>query len=104
MSGPSPKQVPAPSAFVAPRGQRMTTGRVVALHGRVRFRGGRLVTTGDGEAPSAGPQSIRSPLPGVEPALLRAQLRWLLTHDGHPAADGIQALLTTLLAQMEPGP
>jgi hypothetical protein len=82
----------------------MTTGRVVALRGRVRFRGGRLVTTGDGEAPSAGPQSISSPLPGVEPAQLRAQLRWLLTHDGHPAADGIQALLTALLVQLDSGP
>jgi hypothetical protein len=82
----------------------MTTGRVVALHGRVRSRGGRLVTTGDGEAPSAGAQSIASPLPGLEPVQLRAQLRWLLTHDGHPAADGIQALLTMLLAQLDPGP
>jgi hypothetical protein len=82
----------------------MTTGRVVALHGRLRFRDGRLVTTADAEAPSAGPQSISSRLPGVEPVQLRAQLRWLLAHDGHPAADGIQALLTTLLAQLDPRP
>jgi hypothetical protein len=82
----------------------MTTGRIVALHGRVRFRGGRLVTTGDGPAPSASPQSIASPPPGLEPVQLRAQLRWMLTHDGHPAADGIQALLTVLLAQLDPGP
>jgi hypothetical protein len=104
MSGPSPNQVPAPSAFVASQRERTAAGRVAALHGRVRFRGGRLVTTGDGEAPSTRAQSIPSPLPGVEPVQLRAQLRWLLTHDGHPAADGIQALLTTLLAQMEPRP
>jgi hypothetical protein len=82
----------------------VNTGRIVALHGRVRVRGGRLVATGDGEGPSAGPQSIASLLPGLEPVQLRAQLRWLLTHEGHPAADGIQALLTMLRAQLDPGP
>jgi hypothetical protein len=50
------------------------------------------------------PQSLASLPPGLEPVQLRAQLRWLLTHDGHPAADGIQALLTMLLAQLDPGP
>ncbi|HMJ35180.1 MAG TPA: hypothetical protein VK501_14815 [Baekduia sp.] len=95
MTPPSPNQVSARSAFVASHRRCATAGRILALHGRVGFRGGRLVITNHDQALTPPPP------PGLDARQLRAQLRWLLTHDGHPAADGIETVLTALRAQLE---